>query len=303
MDWEAVILGLCAGLSPYKTAYELFLSKRLPGEAPYIDNSPVSNAARRGNALEPYILDLYEEHTGQPLATREASIAYHSQYPFLFANVDAINNEGQVVEAKSSSAHLKKMWGTPGTAQIPKMYLLQVAYYVEVRDCDYADIIVYFLDDTWAVYRYNRNLAFGKSILDLGVRFWEENVMKKVPPAPMNTADVIRMFPEPNEIEQISVTGEIKEALENYKRAKEMARNAENLAEANKLTIAKYMKDHTALVDTQGNYLATFNYRKGATRFNTKSFSVDHPDLYKKYLNEGAQTRTFSIKEEREETK
>lgn len=295
-------IGILCGLSTYKTSYELFLSKRIPGEAPYVDNSPISNAARRGNALESYILDLYEEQSGQPLAMRDVPMKYHKDYNFIFANYDAINHEGQIVEAKSAQVFLKKMWGDPGTAQIPKTYLLQVAHYVEVEDCDYADIIVYFLDDTWAVYRYNRNLAFGRSILDIGIRFWEENVLKKIPPAPMSTADVIKMFPAPNEVEQIAANDEIRQSLAYFKSLKAKKDEYEGLAEAEKVKIVSYMKDHTHLVDANGDSLATFNFRKGAKRFDTKAFGAEHPSLYKKYLNESAATRTFLIKAERELT-
>lgn len=293
-------IGVLCGLSTYKTPYELFLSKRIPGEAPYIDNSPISNAARRGNALESYILDLYEEHSGRVLASREAPMKYHRDHDFLFGNYDGLIDDGNIVEAKSTSAHLKKMWGERGTSQIPKTYLLQVAHYVEIQECDYADIIVYFLDDTWAVYRYNRNLAFGKSILDIGTRFWQENVLKKIPPAPMNTADVIRMFPAPNEVEQIAITDEIRQSLNEYKLLKAKKEAYEVLVEAEKVKIVSYMQDHTSLVDENEYTLATFNFRNSHKRFDAKSFGVDYPELHKKYLNEGTRTRVFSIKAERE---
>jgi putative phage-type endonuclease len=293
-------IGVLCGLSPYKTPYELFLSKRIPGEAPYIDNSPISNAARRGNALEPYILDLYEEHSGQPLLARSPEMIYHPSYDFLFANYDGINQENQIVEAKSASSYLKKMWGEPGTSQIPKIYLLQVAHYVEVEDCNYADIIVYFLDDTWAVYRYHRNLAFGQSVLNIAIRFWEENVLKKIAPAPMSTADVIKMFPSPNEVEIIAITDELKETLAEYKSLKAKILMYENEAEAAKVKIVTHMQDHTTLVDQEGYTLATFGFRKAAKRLNTALFQTEEPDLYKKYLNPGSPTRAFIVKQERE---
>lgn len=291
-------IGILCGLSTYKTPYELYLSKRIPGETPYIDNTPSSMAAQMGSFLEPKVCSLYEEHLGRPLLEKgDVPMKFHKDYNFIFANVDGIIDDGNIFEAKTAHEGKRKQWGEPGSSQIPKVYLLQVGHYAEVHNCEYVDVGVLFGLSSFVVYRYWRNPSFGKSILSIGIRFWEENVLKKVPPAPMNTADVLKMFPKPNEIEQIAVTDEIRQSLEHYKSLKAKKDEYERLSEAEKVKIVSYMQDHTMLVDDSEYTLATFSFRKGTKRFDSKTFSVEHPELYKKYLNEGTPTRTFLIKE------
>jgi putative phage-type endonuclease len=85
------------GISPYRTAYELWEEKTGRREPP-----PTNPAMRRGNELEPMIREYYQELTGHTFLPH---VATHPEIDFLIASLDGISFCGtKILEIKTCNA-------------------------------------------------------------------------------------------------------------------------------------------------------------------------------------------------------
>src|SRR5262245_62641262 len=82
------------GLSPFKSALELFLDKRerrdLPDAAAYL---------RWGHLLEPVIRQEYANVTGRVVRLPPGTVR-SAEHPFMLAHFDGVTDDGRVFEAK-----------------------------------------------------------------------------------------------------------------------------------------------------------------------------------------------------------
>lgn len=262
-------LAIICGLSQYKTPYELYLEKRAPGDP--IGELPVdaqSVAARIGSYLEPLILDIYEEDTNQKLAQRDTiETRYHPTVPYLFANVDGVLNNGALVEAKSMELFCKNQWGVSGTNSIPDAYLLQVAHYAVIWDAPYVDVVVLFGKASVMVYRYERDLKFEKNVMEVGVTFWEEHVLKQKPPEPLTMSDLRKLHPITDTMGSCVITFKIEEEINEFRTLKRIIKEATAEAEKKKFNICNFMGPKEILLNRDGEPLATYKPTKVSRTF------------------------------------
>jgi len=293
-------IAIIFGLSQYKTPYQLYLEKRRPGEEPYIGEDKSSLAADIGSYLEDKIIDLYIEKTGNVLVQRgEVETKHHTDYPYLFGNVDGILSDGGLVEAKSTEITLKKKWGDPGSSKIPREYLLQVGFYSAIYNPPYVDIPVLFGKGEFQIYRYNRYPAFEAKIVEKAIEFWENHVLKQVPPEAASITDLLSLYPEAAEEKEIKADFDTLGNIEQYKYMCNQIQLLEEKSEKYKLEILKFMRDHEVLVNEDGNPLATYKYHQARKILNINQLKKDHPDIYVGCLEEKASPRYFRLKEEK----
>ena len=107
-------LAAIAGLSPYRTALDVYLDKTSD------DITCETNAAMRwGNLLEDVVAKAYSEDTGYAVEI-EPNTIYHPEYKFLGANIDRwVGDKEYVLECKTAGFIKAKEWGDLGTDQIP----------------------------------------------------------------------------------------------------------------------------------------------------------------------------------------
>ena len=58
------------------------------------------------------------------------------------------------------------------------------------------------------------------------------------------------------------------------------------------------MKDYDTLVDASGQVVITWKMARPTERFDTKTFSIENPSVYKQYIKVGEPTRRMLIKGE-----
>lgn len=162
---------------------------------------------RFGNRMEPLIREWvqedFENATGVRITTFEYPFMMVSKdYEFISANIDGLaklscnyryyenldtgdfkeisSSELIGIEIKTSSEFLKKMWVGE---EIPDEYYCQVQWYMYVTGLKYF-LIVYLLgkEVKWKV--VPRNEEDIKALVDIGVSFWNNNILGKVPPIP-----------------------------------------------------------------------------------------------------------------------
>lgn len=198
-------IGAILGLSPWRTALDVYLEK--VGEA---EERQISEAMWWGSYLEDGMARRYAELTGlrkgELLRGSEIATAFskgrvqvfgrgpnaqlivrHRSYPFLLATMDGIipvRKRG--LELKTAGEHSADEWGEQGTDQIPLYYLTQCAFYMAISQFPTWDVAALIggarLSGGLALYHVQRNDALEAEITDIAIRFWREHVQKRVPP-------------------------------------------------------------------------------------------------------------------------
>jgi putative phage-type endonuclease len=111
------------GLSPWSTAYDLWLMKT--GQVPGVQEN---EAMRMGSMLEPAVLSLAAHRLGVRVV--KPTSTYIGAEPFMRANIDGMvgiaKRGSDIVEAKTTGR--PDGWGEEGTDQVPEMVKAQVMF-------------------------------------------------------------------------------------------------------------------------------------------------------------------------------
>ena len=172
------------GLSPYKSALELFIEKREPRRAP---SEAMLAAFRWGTLLEPVIRQEYASMTGRVVRVPAGTLR-HPKHQFVLAHLDGVTDDARVFEAKT--ARSADGWGKSGTDEVPHHYLVQVQHYLAITGFAVADIAVLIGGNDFRIYEVPADEELQAMVIDAEHEFWQ-HVQKGEPPAPdFNRNDV-----------------------------------------------------------------------------------------------------------------
>ena len=283
-------LGAICGLSPYKTALDVYLDKT--SDDIRCETSP---AMHWGTLLEDVVAKEYAQVTGYDVEI-EPNTIYHPEYKFLGANIDRwADNKRRILECKTASFLKAKEWGDLGTDQIPESYLVQVAYYAAICDVPKVDIAVLIGGQDFRIYTYERNKDLEEKLIKIGVNFWHNHIEKRIPPKCVNTRDTFNLFPQSNS-KQITAKNDILAKLEELKIAKMSEEQIQKTIEKLKVEIQEFMQDYDVLIDENGNVIATWKNTAPRSFFDLKRFKEEAKEMYLKYASYSKQSRVFLIK-------
>lgn len=151
------------GISPYTSAFELYLKKR--GE--YLGPSEPTEAQEMGQKLEPIVLWRYSKETGIPLADG-IPVLFHPQHSWMACTPDAFAVDGDrilwVVDAKTScrerldlTGESVNKYGEAGTDMIPVENIAQAQQLMAVTGLDRCDFPVLFDNRGFRIYHVDRD--------------------------------------------------------------------------------------------------------------------------------------------------
>ncbi len=161
----AVILGL----SPWKTAHELYLEKR--GEIEPVDISD-KEYIHFGNVLEQVVADEFERRNGWKVRRRNQMFT-HKKLSFLLANVDrTVDGKRMVLECKISSAFANG-WGPSESDEFPDFYRVQPMHYIDVLDYDSAYVATLIGGNEYRQYPVERDNELIEMMHDASADFWD----------------------------------------------------------------------------------------------------------------------------------
>ena len=170
------LLGVC----PWQTALDVYHTK--------VDTSvPVdrmSNAMEWGHRLEPVVAGKAIDSHGWTLG--KPGLLRHSDYPFLLATPDRVNQFGEVVEIKTTGS--RDGWGEPETDEIPMNVWVQVQHQLAVASSidervELAWVCVLIGGSDYRRYRVPRNPVYLETALPAYRDFWQA-VESRTPPPP-----------------------------------------------------------------------------------------------------------------------
>ncbi len=276
-----------AGLSPWKTAYQLWLEKTGREQSPDLSGN---ERVYWGQILEEIVAREYQQRTGNKVR-RANKLFKHPYYPFLGAHIDRdIVKSAGILEVKTTGR--RDNWGEPGTDEIPDYYMAQVQHYMGIVGATWADIAVLFSGQEMAVYSVLHDDEFIEALFKLERRFWEENVLGDTPPTPSSSEEASQMWAStrPGVVNGNALALSTAERL--YE-VKQQIKEYESEKDRLELELKKQMEDIGDTLMVDGKKIATWKTQT-ARRFNTKLFEKDYPDLYDEYKREN-ESRVFRL--------
>lgn len=216
------------GISPYRSAYELWLEKTGQLE-PWAGNE----ATKLGTKAESILLDEAEEQLGQ---LDRGVLLWAPGSQLIAATLD-----GQVVrtrcpvECKTSGltgGPVVGYWGDPGTDEIPDYYLVQVQMQIWCAGADLAHVKAWLGGRGIVDYQVHRSDAVIKAIADQCREWWERHIVGEVVPemeAAPSLEVVKRIRRQPNKVVELSES-EIT-LLEQFEAAQASEKTSEALVE------------------------------------------------------------------------
>ena len=118
------------GISPYKSAYEVY-EEKVNGYCKDLSNN---EKVQSGIFLEDGIAKWYENVKGVG-TFKPTTIRTHKDLPFLLANPDRLVAGKKIgVEIKNVGERSKHLWGEDGSQVVPDYYFLQAGPYADGRN-------------------------------------------------------------------------------------------------------------------------------------------------------------------------
>lgn len=165
---------LC-NVHPYGNKLDVYLEKK--GEAPPVEETI---AMRLGLLMEPAILQIYQEETGNSVEPIGYHIHQHPDNPIFICTPDGLMDDA-VLEIKTANSRMIRFWGEAGTDQVPQHYLMQGLWNCFVTGRPRCDLAV-LLGGEFRLYHLHRDPELEQIMAQAVTDFWEQHVLPGIPP-------------------------------------------------------------------------------------------------------------------------
>ncbi|OQB51152.1 MAG: YqaJ-like viral recombinase domain protein [Deltaproteobacteria bacterium ADurb.Bin151] len=276
------------GLSPFKTAYQVYREKRKE-----VEDWQGNELTDWGKRLEPAIRQWYSDTTGRSVRLPD-KIMYHPKHPFMLASLDGFTDDGRVVEIKT--ARSGKNWGEPETNQIPDYYAVQVHHYMTITGFQVADIPVSIAGGSPSLYIVEADKEISEMIIEACAKFWER-VQSGNPPDPVTYADAVARFGKSSSSGAVIASGNTMIDLEELRSVRQQMKDLAEREEFLKGNIITFIGESgDTLINESGETLLTYKLANGRKLFDSKSLEKEMPEVYQKYLKQSEPARRFLVK-------
>lgn len=278
-------IGKWLRVSTYATQYDAYLE--YIGEKP----EPAPEQQERldmGHALEDFIAHQAEKKYGVRL--RCSNYAYcDPERPWLICHPDRlasglVDGKRVAVEIKSSSA-FDSRWGDEGSDEIPMDYLCQCqGYFICTVPCDEVWLIRFSNNRlTRYIIREDRELqetiiSSLTSIVDRLSSGWK--------PDPDTFEEAAKVFSAVEEGTEKEADESIMKRAEKLHEIDGLIKELETEKDSIKAEIVSYLSGASIL--TYGGRRIAKYLRVDTERFDSKSFRIDHPELYQAYMKQSS---------------
>ncbi len=281
------------GINPWKSRIQLYHEK-VDKIIPQDDNNI---RLKLGNILEPLIAEEYTRKTGRILETRPQKA--HPQYPFMLANIDReiLYSETTlrgILEMKTRGAFID--W--EGN-EIPPYYISQMQHYMAVYGYTHGSFAVLdFNKFEVTITDIERDDIFIENLINEEKKFWKL-VIDKIPPEPEPTESCEKFLREHfNQSEPITIdisdNEEATKFAEKLKHIKVTRKGLEESESECKTYFMNLLQNAEKAIGS--NYIITWKNDKDSTKFDIDKFKLEHPQIYKKYLEPKKGARRFLSK-------
>lgn len=218
------------GVSPYKSAYELYEEKTAEEFVPPQVEPKREMLYRRGKKLEPWVMELLEEERGIFIVKRNQRYC-DPEFPFMACEID-FEYQSEVGlcngDVKTVSPFAAGEWGEENTDEIPLHYCLQFHWGMMVTQRPACLVAVLIGADDLRVYEVKRDDELIAEIRKRAFHFWATNVLKNVPPPIQTSDDAQKMLYKYGGF-AVKNDPEIMVSLQNLRQVKESAKEIKKL--------------------------------------------------------------------------
>lgn len=167
------------GMSQYASPYTVWLEKT--GRVPSKDLSD-NEAVYWGTKLEDVVAQEYAKRHQDTTVRRCRCVMESCDRPWQFATVDRVlktfSGKRGILEIKTCGARRSRDWEDG----IPDYYIAQPTHYLAVTGYDFFDVAVLIGGQEYREYHVERDLDDVDALTAREQAFWEEYVLKDVPP-------------------------------------------------------------------------------------------------------------------------
>lgn len=167
------------GFSPFATPYTVWLEKTRRVEPQDLSDN---ESVYWGTVLEKDVADEFAKRHPEMMVRRKTGVMQSKERPWQFATVDRVTQDERgrrgILEIKTAGAHRASDWDDG----VPSYYLPQPTHYLAVSGYDYFDVAVLIGGQKYREFHYERDEADIAALNEREQEFWEEYVVKDVPP-------------------------------------------------------------------------------------------------------------------------
>jgi putative phage-type endonuclease len=288
-------IGAILGLSRFRSPLEVWMEKT-GKEVKKLDSLPL----RFGSFAESFVASEYSRSTGFDLIHDE-SIYVHPEYSFMSAHIDRFVLEGgacaptRILECKTANPFSLGDWGEVGTDQVPLTYLCQCIWYMAITNLNRVDLAVLFVNSDFRIYEISRDLELESTILQKANFFWNEHVLRDVPPPAMSEEDCQTLFSKGDPTKSVEAHSETLEQRKRLALLNSEIDTREDEISAIKQNIMNQM-GAAEMLTYQGKVLATWKAPKPSFRLDSKTLEQEHPEIASLYKIPVQNSRRLVIK-------
>lgn len=184
------------GVSPWKTAYELWEEKTAEELVEPTVEPQREKLYRRGKRFEPWVIELLEEETGIFVVKRNQRYV-DFEHEFMACEID-FEYMGELGlcngDVKTISPFAAHDWGEEGTDEIPLYYCLQFMWGMMVTGRPSTLVAAMIGADDLRIYEVKRDEELIGEIRRRAIAFWNDNVLVKEPPPPATIGDTHKIL-------------------------------------------------------------------------------------------------------------
>lgn len=293
------------GMSRYSTPLKLWAIKT--GKIPAPDFSD-NQAVEMGTKLEQFVANLWAEKTGN--SVRRAPKTYqHPDYPYMVAHIDRlVTGTDELLECKTTSLFRQDEWqGEDGLCDIPQEYILQVMWYLGITGRKIGHIAVLIGGQQ---FKYSR-IEFDQELFDKMVTaakdFWENYVLKDVPPAVMSADDetmkelygdshtdfIIDLFPQDER--SAAAVQELEQKIAYLQELKGQIKDLDAEKKEIEASLKDIIKDNLGIQTPK--YKVTWKMQNGGYTYDREAMTAD--GVFEKYATQ-SQFRRLNVAKNKE---
>lgn len=270
------------GVSPWTTPLDLFLVKT--GQREEFADAAREKLFKRGKRLEPIVIDMLIEEYGIKVTKRslpEKPNRYQDpEVEYLAAEIDfefevttdlaarfdldpVLIGTIQNGEVKTVHPFASAKFGEAETDEIPIEYAAQAVHGQMVTGRQLTLFGVLVGADNLSVYFMRRDDETIAGMREKEVAFWQNHVLKGVPPSPVNLPDVLELFGR-TVASRVEATPEVLALVDKLAAARDTARAAEEAQDECKFQIGRFMLGETGItLDDKGRIVPGADVKPG----------------------------------------
>jgi putative phage-type endonuclease len=289
-------IGAILGLSRFRSPLEAWMEKT-GKKTKQLDSLPL----RFGSFAESFVASEYARATGFELLHDE-SIYIHPEHAFMSAHMDRFvlevgsSSPTRILECKTANPFSSGDWGEIGSDEVPMSYLCQCIWYMAITGIDKTDLAVLFGNSDFRMYEIARDLELESVILQKASLFWNEYVLKDIPPPITSEQDCQTLFSKGDPAKSIEAK---EETLELTKRLALLNREIDVREEeisSIKQSIMSQMGE-AELLTYQGKTLASWKAPKPSFRLDSKTLELENPEIANNYKIPVQNSRRLVVKQ------